>query len=147
MNKALLTDLLACLLLVLLYAPCEAIYLTLTSPQYTNMFKRLQGLGTGMPFRYAALPFGPIAYLCYVPAWYLLCLRDSVLGMASPITGVWKSFVFAVAVYGTYNFTNKVTFPSWPVRMLLQDFAWGVSCLTVVGAAVVYLMTQMRNGH
>lgn len=140
-----MSDLKAFALLCLLYFPCEAIYLTLAAPQYTSMFKRMQGLGPGQALTYATFPYGPLAYACYVPAWYLLCLRDSVLGRASPMTGLWKSSIFAIAVYGVYNLTNKVTFPGWPVSMLLQDFAWGVVCLTGVAAVLIYICCGRRS--
>lgn len=140
MTPSLPKDLKAFAVLCLLYAPCEAVYLRRASSQYSAMFTRLQGLGPAMGPGYAVIPYAPLAYLSYVPAWYVLCLRDAVQGLATPWTGVWKSMLFATAVYGCYNATNKVTFPTWPVSMLVQDFAWGVTCLTAVGAALVLLM-------
>lgn len=134
-------DLTAFALLCLLYATCEATYLTLSSHKYRSMFMRLQHR-SNHGFIYAALPFAPLAYLCYVPAWYILCLRDTVQGNASKLSGIFKSLLFATAVYGVYNFTNKVTFPEWPISMLIQDLAWGVTCLTAVGTAVVFMTAR-----
>lgn len=136
-----MSDSAAFALLCALYLPCEAVYLTMAGPQYSAMYAKIQSMGP-KPLRYATFPYAPLAYLSYVPAWYILCLRDSVLGVVPPIVGVWKSFLFSVAVYGCFNFTNKVTFASWPVPMLVQDFTWGVTCLTVVGAIVVYTFSR-----
>lgn len=58
---------------------------------------------------------------------------------AAPLSsGLLWGFLYGVAVYATYDLTNRATLQHWPLRLVAVDIAWGGSlCATVTAAAAL----------
>ncbi len=68
-----------------------------------------------------------ILYFAVVPA-----LDEGALGRA-----VRNGLLFGFFTYMTYELTNLATLPSWPIKVVLVDIAWGIA-LSATVAAVSY---------
>jgi uncharacterized membrane protein len=65
-----------------------------------------------------------ILYFAVVPA-----LDEGALGRA-----VRNGLLFGFFTYMTYELTNLATLPSWPIKVVLVDIAWGMALSTTVAA-------------
>ena len=66
-----------------------------------------------------------ILYFAVVPA-----LDEGALGRA-----VRNGLLFGFFTYMTYELTNLATLPSWPIKVVLVDIAWGMALTATVAAA------------
>ncbi len=66
-----------------------------------------------------------ILYFAVIPA----------LAMGSPGPAVRNGLLFGFFTYMTYELTNMATLPSWPVKVVLVDIAWGMVLSATVAAA------------
>ena len=66
-----------------------------------------------------------ILYFAVVPA-----LDEGALGRA-----VRNGLLFGFFTYMTYELTNLATLPSWPIKVVLVDIAWGMALSATVAAA------------
>jgi uncharacterized membrane protein len=65
-----------------------------------------------------------ILYFAVVPA-----LDEGALGRA-----VRNGLLFGFFTYMTYELTNLATLPSWPIKVVLVDIAWGMALSATVAA-------------
>jgi uncharacterized membrane protein len=66
-----------------------------------------------------------ILYFAVLPA-----LAEGSLGRA-----VLNGLLFGFFTYMTYELTNLATLPSWPLKVVLVDIAWGMALSATVAAA------------
>jgi uncharacterized membrane protein len=57
----------------------------------------------------------------------------------------WRSALFGLVAYGTYDLTNMATLRHWSVTVTLADMAWGAFASALAGSAAFYAM--QRVGH
>jgi uncharacterized membrane protein len=89
-------------------AVCDIPWLLAVGPWARTMFKSVQG-GAPMEFRLEALP--PI----YLALAYLL----------SRTTSTAEAFLFGLATYAIYDFTNLATLRKYELNFALADSLWG----------------------
>jgi len=122
------TFLTATLILLLLMAVADAIWLSLAAPAFyrPQLGERLND----MPVLWAAIGF----YLLYAigVAWFVL---RPALAAGSVRQAIFYGAGFGLVAYGTYDLTNQATLVGWPVMVTLVDMAWG-SLLTASTAGL-----------
>jgi uncharacterized membrane protein len=130
------TFLTATLILLLLMAVADAIWLSLAAPAFYRplLGERLND----MPVLWAAIGF----YLLYAigVAWFVL---RPALAAASAQQAVFYGAGFGLVAYGTYDLTNQATLVGWPVMVTLVDMAWG-SLLTASTAGLATWIALRR---
>jgi uncharacterized membrane protein len=96
----------------LLFLLIDSIYLTSTTSHFQTLVKNIQGaqlkldmLATGLT--YISLVLG---------LWYFI-LREK--------RPVFDAFLFGLAVYSVYEFTNKAIFRDWGWDTVMLDTVWG----------------------
>jgi uncharacterized membrane protein len=57
----------------------------------------------------------------------------------------WRSALFGLVAYGTYDLTNMATLRQWSATLTLADMAWGAFASALAGTAAFYAM--QRVGH
>jgi uncharacterized membrane protein len=71
------------------------------------------------------------AYAAMGVGWYFLAASQADRwvkdGMNRIVAGLLAGAIFGFAVYGTYDFTNYVSFKNFSISFLLRDIIWGIS--------------------
>lgn len=107
------------LLFALLYVFVDTVYVTLSKSFYGSI------QGAEMTTSIASI-IG--AYLCMALGWYYL------------VDTTFKGFLYGLAVYGVFNFTNHILFKGYTWNVVARDFLWGVSWTTLL--TMLYTRTE-----
>ena len=67
---------------------------------------------------------GPKLLIGLVAAYALLLVGLFVF-VLTPDTGLLKSVLFGMVVYGVYGFTNWLILDRWSIELVMVDFLWG----------------------
>lgn len=99
-------------LLALVFLFVDALYLTSTTNHFRTLVKNIQGTPLKLNIfstilTYISLVFG---------LWYFI-VREK-----RPIS---DAFLFGLAVYSVYEFTNKAIFNKWDWGTVIMDTIWG----------------------
>jgi uncharacterized membrane protein len=122
---------------LVVYSIIETLYLSHSGRYvYAPVVARIQG--GPAKFGEKMLPAAAFAYLALLGGWWVLVYGGGL--------SLWKTIVYAVAVYGTFNATSYVMFADWPWWLCLLDTMWGVSamCITTLVASGVRSAMMMR---
>ncbi len=79
-----------------------------------------------------SIPTIIVFYLVYAAALTTLAVLPSI-ERGSIIEAAWRSTLFGLAAYATYDLTNYATLKDWPLSMALMDLAWGTSASAIAG--------------
>ncbi len=85
------------------------------------------------PNLYAALLF----YLLYIGIFLILILQPAITGQVGLATVAWRSFLFGLVCYATYDLTNLSVMRGYPWTLAAADMLWG-GVLTMLTGIIVY---------
>jgi uncharacterized membrane protein len=85
------------------------------------------------PNLYAALVF----YLLYIGIFLILILQPTLEGQAGLTTVAWRSFLFGLVCYATYDLTNLSVMRGYTWTLAAADMLWG-GVLTMLTGIIVY---------
>lgn len=130
-------------LFVLVYLFVDIIYVYLSTSFYQRAVKSIQGHYTTHSFGLAA---GVVAYLIMGITWLFFIppiIKSIQIKYKLPriLAGFITGFMFGLAIYGVFNFTNRAMFDNWNWPIMKRDLAWGISWLTILTSAYAYFST------
>ena len=133
---------------VCLHTLLDFFYIFFTSHSLKRHFASIQKLSSIDKVEYRFWPYGLIAYLIlFFSVWYFLIYRIAQATMQKEEkTKVWKiivfdSFMFALVVWGIYNFTNATTLAPRDHTVIMVDMLWGI-CSIMFLSFITYLITS-----
>ncbi len=131
-------------LFVALYIIIDIVYVSLAKEAYKGVVRGIQK-GQDTTFTTARLMSAIGAYSCMAIGWWFL---------VAPIIertkkGMLPGFIYGLALYGVFNFTNYAMFDKYTPRIIAQDMLWGIGWVTILSVMYgVWLNTDARrNTH
>ena len=73
-----------------------------------------------------------IFYLMFIAGLIYFAVRPG-LSSNGYLSGIFKSALYGLITYGTYDLTNLALIENWPVSVTIVDMLWGMSVSTLVG--------------
>lgn len=126
---------------VIIYLVVDIIYVYSSTSVYQRVIKSIQGRRTtSQPFGLAA---GALAYLIMGLTWLFFIpptikTLQATYKISRTVAGAITGFMFGVAIYGVFNFTNHAMFDNWSWPIMARDLAWGISWLTLLTTSYAY---------
>jgi len=115
---------------VVIYGLLEAGYFSFSMPKIRKYAARVQNKEEVM-FK-PLWPYGVIAYIIYMFAFWAFVLHDIVTGNEKRWYMIlFKSTLLAMAIYATFNLTNYVMFEKYSKKLVISDTIWGVTAFNV----------------
>lgn len=129
-------------LFVVIYIVIDIAYITLSADFYSNVVKNIQGKEIVLtPSSYVSLV---LAYLILAFAWIFI-VADRLNEESTYMDALFIAFVYAISVYGVFNTTLYVLFEKWDIFTALRDTAWGVTCITSLTLAYLYVIKYQKS--
>lgn len=100
------------LILAIIFALTDSIYLTTTSSYYSSVVKNIQG----KPITLKPLPT-VLCYISLVFAVYLLIIRENKSIIQAGLLGFF--------IYSVFELTNMAIFENWEWKAVFLDSTWG----------------------
>lgn len=76
-------------------------------------------------------------YLLYIGIFIILILQPALQGQVGLGTVAWRSFLFGLVCYATYDLTNLSVLRGYPWTIAAADLLWG-GVLTMATGMIVY---------
>lgn len=121
---------LARLAFAMLYLVVDVVYVMIFQGSYQAVVQRIQSRITRIDGSRYITAIG--AYLAMALGWSVL-VAEQIENSSDPRLAALKyGFVFGIAVYGVFNFTNYVMFQEYTPKIMLQDMLWGTTWSTTL---------------
>ena len=89
---------------------------------YRTKYARVQNIQVDKMKPFKFWPIGLIAYIVLAVAiWFLVIHKTKTY-----VEIISKATILALAIYGTFNFTNFVIFEGYDMELVIRDTLWGV---------------------
>lgn len=112
---------------LILFLGMEFVYLSFSMSFYKRKYARIQNIDVKDIKPYKFWPMGFIAYFVISLAiWFLVIYQTKAI-----IEICVKATILALAIYGTFNFTNYVIFEGYDLGLVIRDTLWGIFVVNV----------------
>ncbi len=122
------------------YAIAEAAWLTSMSPFYARQFAGF----SRPPLALRSLPAAIGVYAVLTATFALLVCAPIASSNRAPnaYSAALRGAAFGLAVYGTYNLTNKATLPGYSWSMVAVDALWGTALFGALAATFAAVLSR-----
>jgi uncharacterized membrane protein len=85
-----------------------------------------------------------LAWICMFVGWYFLVAPTAIALMPKYglLAGAFAGFIYGLAVYGTFNFTNAAMLQKWYGSIMIRDLIWGVGWVTLLTFMFTYVISR-----
>ncbi|MDD9304435.1 MAG: DUF2177 family protein [Desulfobacter sp.] len=63
------------------------------------------------------------------------------------LSGIFKSALYGLITYGTYDLTNLALIQHWPLSVTIMDMIWGVTVSVMVGTISIGFGKRLKTIH
>ena len=121
------------LLFTFIYIFNDILYVTLSKKEYNVATKKIQGKPITSRTHGAMM-----AWICMALGWYFLIAP--IIETSTYTKTLFVSFIYGLAIFGTFNFTLYAMFEKWTGYIMIRDLIWGLSSSIFISVLYRYII-------